>query len=150
MPDSAAQTQKIAIVGADAGIQAEGGGGDPTDKATLHARLWRRNGELKFVFWLPWVAGTVIAGTWEFILPWKLAAPPAAPRFPVSATAYDASADRYYAGTGILRALSAPPTSLAISFVFGTNVTRAGATVPFTWAKDDWLVAGNALEAFGN
>lgn len=144
MADSGNETLPILI----AGVRGLGGGG-VADTATMYARLRRRDERLEFNFWINWLADTAISGTWEFQLPWKLAVSAAAPRLIVPALAYDLSADRYYTGVAVLRALATTsPTNLGISFAFGTNAALAGASTPFTWAVGDWLIAGNALEAF--
>lgn len=116
------------------------------------AALGRRAGHsLEVAAYLRFAADTEPNGS-----PWYFSLPFANPRsdfpFVLPCLAYDYSANRWWTGVAWCGHISAyaEAQELVVVPFFGTNAQRISETVPFSWAANDRLIVGNALEAFGN
>lgn len=140
-----------------------------TTDAGASIRYRRANGALQFEYVFQVGAASVIASH-EFYAPLNdaLAVPVSwapitagdyfgglvKPIGSASATAYDDSANEFYAGSAMVFAVvtgeevvtGTASTLFRVAFSAG----KMSATVPFTWAANDLLVVSNAIEAFDN
>ena len=107
---------------------------------------WRRTGDGAFLIVQKLLFGTSTApggsSVWSFDLPGYVAND-SVDYYPMSAFAWDASAATPYACGALLSFPSEPAALLA----YYQN-QRISSTWPFTWAVGDYLVIGNAVEAY--